>query len=225
MAEDGRLLDDGEVGEIVFRGPSVSKGYFNNPEATEKTIVEEWLHTGDLGFIRAGQLYVSGRIKDLIILNGRNYYPQSIEWEVEQLEGVRRGNVVAFSVPGQTSEVLCVAAETKIQDADKLTELSREIREKIQSLLGLQVKEVKLVAAGSLPKTSSGKLQRRKARQLYLAGLLGSEGSRVVGANATRVTVAKHVTTSALARIGHEIKRPARNAFKWVTGSKGTDSN
>ena len=207
MGEDGRLLPEGAVGEIVVKGPSVTKGYFENAQASAELLAGGWLHTGDLGFKIDGDLFISGRKKDLIILNGRNYYPQAIEWEVEQLDGVRRGNVVAFSTPGSHSEELVVVAETKAQDKQAL---AATIRRHIHSALGLSAKEIVLVDAGVLPKTSSGKLQRRKTKTLHEAGELGKGGNRTLGSTATKIALARHLTVSAFARLSHSIKAPAK---------------
>ncbi|NJK89305.1 MAG: AMP-binding protein [Myxococcales bacterium] len=190
LGDDGVLVPDGNVGEVVVRGPSVSPGYFQNPEASSVLLRNGWLHTGDLGFKLDGQLYISGRMKDLIILNGRNYYPQSIEWEIEQVSGVRRGNVVAFSVPGEQSEELVVVVETR--DAAR-EELSKEIRQRVHDSFGLRARDIVLLAPGSLPKTSSGKLQRRRTRTMYQESTLGAQGSRLAGSTATRLKLARHL--------------------------------
>ena len=133
----GGPLKDGDVGEIVVRGPSVTEGYYKNAQKSEELLKDGWLHTGDLGFIVDGELYVSGRIKDLIILNGKNYYPQAIEWEVEQVEGVRKGNAVAFSVSGAATEDLIIAAETKAEDREAL---ANAISTHLRTALGLRAK-------------------------------------------------------------------------------------
>ena len=211
--EDGKRLSDGHVGEIVLRGPSVTAGYFKNDEATRHLLRNDWLHTGDLGFLNNGNLYVSGRMKDLIILNGRNYYPQAIEWEVEQINGVRKGNVVAFSVPGDTTEELVIAAETKSEDREAL---AAKISQRLKDTVGVRTHDIKLVAPGQLPKTSSGKLQRRKTKSLYEQSLLGREGNRTLGSTTTRVKLAKHVTYGALIRIQRSITKPARKMFAAV---------
>ena len=105
MDADGNLLPELREGEIVFRGPSLTPGYWQNPEATAEVFRPDgWLRTGDLGFLRNGTIYIPGRSKDLIILNGRNHHPQTIEWAVAEIDGVRKGNVVAFSRPGADSE-------------------------------------------------------------------------------------------------------------------------
>jgi len=171
--QEGRPLPEGCVGEIVFRGPSVTPGYFRNPEATRQLLKGGWLHTGDLGFLLDGDLYVSGRQKDLVIINGRNYPPQAIEWIVEEIAGIRKGSVVAFSVNGDSTEKLIIIAETAMTDH---TELSRVISEQVRSAFGLAVHQVVLVGRGSIPKTSSGKLQRRRTKALFEGGLLGCGG-------------------------------------------------
>ncbi|MEM7678331.1 MAG: fatty acyl-AMP ligase, partial [Myxococcota bacterium] len=207
----GQRLAEGQVGEIVLRGPSTTGGYFENKEATESLLKGGWLHTGDLGFILEGQLYVSGRQKDLIILNGRNYYPQAIEWEVEQVPGVRKGNVAAFSVPGATTEELVIAAETKSQDHEAL---AQAIIAHLKTSIGVRCRDVKLVGSGQLPKTSSGKIQRRRTKHLYEKQSLGVEGNRTLGSTATKVTLAKHVTYGALIRLRKSITKPARRMFR-----------
>jgi fatty-acyl-CoA synthase len=173
MDENGEFLPEGRVGEIVFKGPSVTPGYFQNPEASRQLLKGGWMHTGDLGFILNGDLYVSGRQKDLVIINGRNYPPQAIEWVVEEISGIRRGSVVAFSVDGDSTEKLIIVAETTMTDN---AELAQAVREQIRSALGLAVDKVVLVGRGSIPKTSSGKLQRRRAKALFEGGLLGQQG-------------------------------------------------
>ena len=128
-----------------------------------------WLHTGDLGYVADGSLYICGRIKDIIIIRGRNFYPQDIEWVVSELPGVRRGNVVAFGVPVDGEEQLVVCAEAFQSDAAGLTE---QITQAVAAQIGLAVHKVEIVPQGALPRTSSGKPQRRKTRQMFLEGTL-----------------------------------------------------
>ena len=173
LDENGEFLPEGRVGEIVFRGPSVTPGYFRNPEASRQLLKGGWLHTGDLGFILKGDLYISGRQKDLVIINGRNYPPQAIEWVVEEIAGIRKGSVVAFSVDGDSTEKLIVIAETIMTEN---AELAQAISEQVRSALGLTVNRVVLVGRGSIPKTSSGKLQRRRAKAMFEDGQLGNAG-------------------------------------------------
>jgi fatty-acyl-CoA synthase len=213
--EHGRMLPDRVVGEICFRGPSVTKGYWNDPEATRAAGLDEpggWLRSSDLGYMIDGELYVSGRLKDILIVNGRNYYPQTIEWAVEKVIGVRRGSTVVFSRPGKASEEVVVAVETRDPDAEKLrSAIVAKVSEDVQ----LAVADVALLPPGSIPKTSSGKLQRRKTRELYLSGALGREGARVAGPMGNRLLAAKHLAYSLVGRARHE----ARGLVRKLTGA------
>ena len=212
--EQGRILPDRAVGEICFRGPSVTVGYWNNPQATRAAGLHEpggWLRTGDLGYMVDGEIYISGRLKDMLIVNGRNYYPQTIEWAVEQIVGVRRGSAVAFSRPGKASEEVVVAVETRDRDPDKLrSAIIAKVSEDVQ----LAVADVALLPPGSIPKTSSGKLQRRKTRDLYLTGALGREGIRA-SRPGNRLLAAKHLAFSLVGRARHE----ARGLVRKLTGA------
>jgi fatty-acyl-CoA synthase len=169
VGEQGQTLGERKVGEIWTRGPSITGGYFGNPEATAEAWTDGWLHTGDLGYLADGMLYVCGRSKDLIIIRGANFYPQDIEWAVSEIEGVRRDNVVAFSVMRDGEETLVVSAEGASGDAP---ELRRAIAAKVAETSGLTVGHVAVVRIGSLPKTSSGKVQRRRTKMLFETGQL-----------------------------------------------------
>jgi fatty-acyl-CoA synthase len=169
VGDEGRPLGEREVGEIALRGPSVTAGYRANPAATAESYRDGWLHTGDLGYLAQDNIYVCGRIKDLIIIRGANFYPQDIEWSVAEVPGVRRDNVVAFSVMKSGEEVLVISAEANSADAP---ELRQAIANKIAATHGLAVDTVSLVRVGTLPKTSSGKVQRRRTKRLFEEGLL-----------------------------------------------------
>jgi len=149
------------------RGPSVARGYFDNPEASDESFgADGGLRTGDLGYLAGGDLHICGRKKDLIIIRGANFHPQDIEWAVADLPGVRRGNVVAFSVPVEGEERLVLAVECASSDS---VAVCARVTARVTESLGLSPYEVVPVAIGSLPKTSSGKVQRSKTRGLYLA--------------------------------------------------------
>lgn len=168
--EHGARLGERQVGEIVTRGPSVCGGYFQEPELTAAAFKDDgWLHTGDLGYLVDGEVFICGRLKDMIIVRGRNFYPNDLEWVVSELPGVRRGNVVAFSVDVDGEEQLVVCAEALASEAPGLVEpIAKAITEHFQ----LTTHEVCMVPQGALPRTSSGKPQRRKTRQMYLDGTL-----------------------------------------------------
>ena len=169
LNEDGEILPEREIGEVVIKGPSVTSGYFQNPEATAAAWRNGWLHTGDLGYLADGALFICGRSKELIIIRGANYYPQDIEWTVRELPGVKRGNVAAFGVNEGGEERLVILAEADARDADALRPA---IANRIRETVGLEVHRIVPVPAGTLMRTTSGKLQRRKMKQLYEQGEL-----------------------------------------------------
>jgi fatty-acyl-CoA synthase len=166
----GEPVPDGEVGEIFVTGPSVTDGYWNDEEATSRVFVEGGVKTGDLGYMSDGELYVTGRLKDAIIVRGRNFDPTPIEVAAGRVDGVRTGNVAAFSVSGELTERIVVAAEYREGD---LETIESNIIRVVQRDVGLTIAEVVLIEAGSLPKTTSGKLQRSATRKQYLEGTLG----------------------------------------------------
>jgi fatty-acyl-CoA synthase len=167
--EEGKTLPEREIGEILVQGPSVTKGYFENPEATAATWRDGWLRTGDLGYLADGELFVCGRSKELIIIRGANYYPQDIELAVRDLPGVKRGNVVAFSVNEGGEERLVILAEADPREGEALRQA---IAVRVRETSGLDVYRVALIPAGALLRTTSGKLQRRKMKDLYERGEL-----------------------------------------------------
>jgi len=171
--ETREVLPDRRVGEIEVSGPSVMQGYFEMPEKTRETVNEEgWLKTGDLGYLVDGEVFICGRAKDVIIVNGKNYYPQDLEWAGSEVEGVRQGNVIAFPShkEGLGREAVVVVAETKLSEGRE--KLAADIKTRIAQATGLTVDEVVVVDTGTVPKTSSGKLQRARARALYEQGEL-----------------------------------------------------
>jgi fatty-acyl-CoA synthase len=162
-----------EVGELLIRGTSVTTGYYNRPDATAELIVDGWLHTGDLAYMINGEMVMCGRIKDVIIIGGRNIYPQDIEKVVGRVEGVRAGNVIAFGQDGRNSKQhVVVVAETRLEDAEDLSHLRTRISHEVQAEIGVPAREVRLVAPATIPKTSSGKLQRSACRSMYDSGEL-----------------------------------------------------
>jgi fatty-acyl-CoA synthase len=161
----GTAMRDREVGEIEIRGASVTPGYYRRPDATAATLHDGWLRTGDLGYLVDGELVVCGRIKDVIILGGRNVYPQDVERAVADVSGVRAGNVIAFGTEGKRGrESLVVVAESK---GVELGAIRAAVKSAVYDAVGIPPEDVVLVRPGSLPKTSSGKLQRALCRARY----------------------------------------------------------
>jgi acyl-CoA synthetase (AMP-forming)/AMP-acid ligase II len=172
-AESAAPLADRKVGELRLRGPSVTRGYFEDAETTAAAFAGGWLRTGDLGYRAGGDVFVCGRLKEVIIVNGRNFYPQDIEWEASQVDGVRKGNVIAFgSRRGGDKELVILAFETSATDDAEKARMVAAIRTRVQDVVALSLDEVIPLAVGALPKTSSGKLQRTKTRQLWDEGEL-----------------------------------------------------
>lgn len=168
--ERGSPLRERVIGEVEIRGPSLTRGYFGNPEATAASFRDGGLRTGDLGYLADGELFVTGRKKDLIVVYGRNYEPQTIEWSLAELPGVRPTGVVAFPRPGaRGTEEVVVACEVATSDRETL---AKAIRARVSDELALSVEDVVLLPTGSLPKTSSGKAQRARTRDMYLDGTL-----------------------------------------------------
>ena len=158
------------MGEVVLRGPSLCDGYEGDPEAGAARFTPDGLRTGDLGYLAGGELFITGRCKDLIILHGHNYDPQDLERAVGQVAGVRdEGRVVAFSRPGPESEELVIVCEAA---AGRAGELPGAIRAHLAAALGVRVAAVHVVAPGALPRTTSGKPRRAVVRDLHLAGRL-----------------------------------------------------
>jgi fatty-acyl-CoA synthase len=168
--ESGVALQDREVGELEIRGTSVTTGYYRRPDVDAETFRGDWLRTGDLAYTLDGELVVCGRIKDVIIVGGRNVFPEDVERAVGGVDGVRAGNVIAFGVDGDRGrENLVVVAELK---ADDHGAVHRQVAERVREVVGVPAKDIVLVAPGTLPKTSSGKLQRSLCKSRYIDGQL-----------------------------------------------------
>ena len=168
--EDGTPLPDGAIGKLWCKGPSVMVGYFRDQEATDACMVDGWLDTGDMAYMSDGYIYIVGRAKDMIIVNGKNHWPQDIEWAVEQLPGFKSGDIAAFAIttPGG-EETPAVLVQCRSSDDAERLRLRDEIRERVRSVTGMNC-VIELIPPRTLPRTSSGKLSRAKARNLYLSG-------------------------------------------------------
>ncbi len=168
---DGDLLPDRGIGKVFVRGKSVMHSYFRDPESTDACLsADGWLDTGDMGYLSSGYIFIVGRAKDMIIINGRNHWPQDIEWAVEQLPGFKSGDIAAFAITGPSGEETpAVLVHCRVSDNDERGRLRDEIRERVRAITGI-TPVVELVPPRTLPRTSSGKLSRTKARNLYLSG-------------------------------------------------------
>jgi fatty-acyl-CoA synthase len=166
--ETGRVLDERHVGELEIRGSSVTPGYYRRDDLVAESFRDGWLRTGDLAYLVDGELVVCGRRKDVIIVGGRNVFPEDIERAVGAVDGVRAGNVIAFGIEGRHGkEAIVVVAEVRTDDE---TLVRKFVNERVREVVGVPPKHVVLVAPSTLPKTSSGKLQRAACRERYLAG-------------------------------------------------------
>lgn len=166
---DGNILPDRVIGKVWCTGPSLMVGYFRDPESTEACMQDGWLDTGDMGYLSNGYIYIVGRAKDMIIINGKNYWPQDIEWAVEQLPGFKAGDIAAFAVTNGGEETPAVLVQCRTSDEGERAKLREQIKDKVRSVTGMNCL-VELVPPRTLPRTSSGKLSRAKARNLYLSG-------------------------------------------------------
>ena len=187
---DSRPVGERVIGRIQFRGTSATAGYYKNPEATSELVgADGWHATGDLGYVADGELYVTGRTKDLIIKAGRNLSPQEVEEIAGGVEGVRAGSVAAFAVPGKDgTEALVVVAETRAEGAER-ERIVRTIIERVIAVIGVTPDDVVLAGAGSVLKTSSGKIRRSACRELYLRGELRAARKRAPWAFLARAAV------------------------------------
>lgn len=166
---DGAALPERRVGRIFAQGPSLMRDYFREPEETAAALAAGWLDTGDLGYLSGGEIVITGRAKDLILVNGRNVWPQDFEWAVEAgVAGLRSGDVAVFSVDRAAGEEVVALIQCRSSDPTVRQTLTDGAAKLLLQSFGVPV-TVRLVGAHALPMTSSGKLSRARARQLYLS--------------------------------------------------------
>jgi len=168
---DGDVLPDRGIGKVYVRGGSVMHSYFRDEKSTKACLsADGWLDTGDMGYMSRGYIFIVGRAKDMIIINGRNHWPQDIEWAVEQLPGFKSGDIAAFAITGPSGEETpAVLVHCRVSDPAERGRLRDDIRERVRAITGISP-VVELIPPRTLPRTSSGKLSRTKARNLYLSG-------------------------------------------------------
>ncbi len=169
-SESGAVLPEREIGKVWASGTSIMHSYFRDEVSTAACLKDGWLDTGDMGYMSEGYIFVVGRAKDMIIINGKNHWPQDIEWAVEQLPGFKSGDIAAFSITlPNGEEAPAVLVQCRTTDDSERAKLHDAIREKVRSITGMNC-VVELVPPRTLPRTSSGKLSRAKARNQYLSG-------------------------------------------------------
>ncbi len=168
--EDGTPCAERAIGRVWAKGTSIMHSYFRDEVSTAACLKNGWLDTGDMGYLSKGYLYIVGRAKDMIIINGKNHWPQDIEWAVEQLPGFKAGDIAAFAITAANGEETpAVLVHCRTTDPKERARLHDLIRERVRAITGMQC-VVELVPPRTLPRTSSGKLSRAKARNLYLSG-------------------------------------------------------
>jgi len=210
---NGQDAGERREGELWFRGPSATRGYYRNPQATAELLKEGgWLNSGDRAYWAEGEIFITGRAKDLVIKGGRNLYPHEIEDIAGKVAGVRTGCVVAFGAPDASSgtERLVVAAE--IRKAEESKRIAGEISRRIQDALGIPPDVVQLLPPQSIPKTSSGKLRRSETRRLYIEGKLGKKQQ------ATWIQIAGLTLRGAIPRTVARAARGTREAAQRIYG-------
>ncbi|MDP1606430.1 MAG: AMP-binding protein, partial [Rhodocyclaceae bacterium] len=212
----GRELPERTHGRVQFRGPSATSGYYRNPEATAKLLDGNWLNTGDLGYLAAGELYLTGREKDIIIRGGHNIYPQELEDAASHVEGVRKGGVAVFPAtdPQSGSERLVVLAETREKSAAARQRILAEINHLAVDLIGLPADDIVLAPPRSVLKTSSGKIRRAACRELYERGELGGQPGAT--ARAPWLQMLRLGWAGAQARSGRLARAIGGRVWSWV---------
>ena len=205
----GTELEERAEGAVEFRGPSTTSGYFRNPAASRALFDGDWLRSGDRGYMAGGELYLTGRDKDLIVRAGRNLYPYDLEAAVGEIDGVRKGCVAVFAAsdPAAGTERLVVVAETREADAERRREIVEAITRAAAALIGAGPDEVVLAPPQSVLKTSSGKIRRVAVRELFESGALER------GAGSVRMQVARLALAAARGTVRSWGRRAVRAAY------------
>jgi len=222
--QEGNEVADRTEGFLWFRGPSATEGFFRNPAATAKLLPRgaatqegeyAWVNSGDRAYRADGEIYVTGRVKDIIIKGGRNLYPHEVEELAARVEGIRKGCIVAFGLKDEASgtERLMVVAEAREANAGRRAAIVAAITEQVSKGLGLPPDRVELLPPGSIPKTSSGKLRREETKQLYLLGTLSRSKAPAW------LQIARLGAASLWSNIGRSIGSAARRVGQLLYGA------
>src|SRR5260370_3932881 len=221
--KNGNDVPDRTEGFLWFRGPSATRGYYRNPKATEELLPVgaaasdggyAWVDSGDRAYRADEEIYVTGRVKDIIIKGGRNLYPHEVEELASRAEGIRKGCIVAFGLHDEASgtEKLVVVAETRERDAARLGAMAAKVTELVSQGLGLPPDRVELIPPGSIPKTSSGKLRREETKQLYVGGTLSASRAPAW------LQIARLGTASGLRNLGREARAGVKRGLEILYG-------
>jgi fatty-acyl-CoA synthase len=221
--DGGKEVSDRTEGFLWFRGPSATSGYYHNQAATEELLPlgpgqnateYAWVNTGDRAYRADGEIYVTGRVKDIIIKGGRNLYPHEVEELAARVEGIRKGCIVAFGLNDEASgtEKLVVVAEARERDAARRATIASAITDQVSKGLGLPPDRVEIIPPGSIPKTSSGKLRREETKKLYLAGTLSA------GRPPVWLQIARLGTVSAVRGLGRGVGAAVRRGLEILYG-------
>src|SRR5580700_8880302 len=209
-----RELGERAEGQLFFRGPSATSGYYRNPAATRELIHEDgWLDSGDLAYWAGGEIYITGRAKDVIIKAGRNIYPHEVEEIAGNVAGVRPGCVVAFGAPDARTGTERLVVTAEVRDMASAGRIRGEIGRAVDDAMGMPPDVVELLAPQSIPKTSSGKLRRNETRRLFLYGKLGKKQS------AAWMQIAKLAAVGAVSRAWSFLKRGLRSGVETLYGA------
>lgn len=215
LDEAGAEVGERRVGRLAFRGPSCMAGYYRNPDATARaTLTGGWIDSGDLAYRAEGELFITGRVKDLIIAGGRNIVPQEIEEVAGDIQGVRKGCVAAFGLSDARlgTERLVVVAESRLTSADERERLAGAVVAAVAEAVGLPPDDVRIVAPGTVPKTPSGKIRRGAAREAYTLG-------RLAGAPRVSPSLRARLLAIAAARSAREgARRAGRGLYLAAVG-------
>jgi len=211
----GRELPERHEGRLYFRGPSATSGYYRNIEDTRRLFDGDWLDSGDMAYIAGGDIFITGRKKDIIIRAGRNIYPQELEEAVGRIAGIRKGNVVVFATRDAVNqtEKLVVMAESRENNPEQLNALREEINTLAMDLVGTAADEVVLAPPGTVLKTSSGKIRRAGNRALYESGRIG-KGFKGTWWQIARITASGILPE--LKRVWHGVKNGFYAGYCWM---------
>ncbi|MDE0261559.1 MAG: AMP-binding protein [Bryobacterales bacterium] len=220
VADNGAILPDRTRGRVLFRGPSRTNGYFRNMEATAEVLDDDgWIDSGDLGYVVEDELYVTGRLKDCIIKGGRNIIPQDVEMASWEADGVRKGCVAAFGCidPGSGTEKLVVVAETRVSDPAARQRIQTAVTDAVAHSVGIPPDDVVLVVAGTVPKTSSGKIQRSAIRSAYESGNLAARSAKPTWVQLAKVGIRAGLRSAAetVGRGSGTMLGSVRRLFGW----------